>query len=80
MVKSFLTPKAKSSMFWLETKKASPTINCHLGFNLVKLGYRLISQLDFRTEAKSPFMDFAKRTQETLHLMVLDQNEALICW
>lgn len=48
-----------------------------LGFKLVELGNRLLNQLDFRTEAKPFLMDLAERTKETVHLVILDQNEVL---
>lgn len=48
-----------------------------LGFKLVDLGHRLLSQLDFRNVAKPFLLDMAERTQETVHLVVLDQNEVV---
>jgi len=54
-----------------ETKKY------HLGFKLVELGNRLLSQIDFRTEARSFMVDLAESTKETVHLVILDQNEVL---
>ena len=54
-----------------ETKKYN------LGFKLVELGNRLLSQIDFRTEARSFLVDLAESTKETVHLVILDQNEVL---
>jgi len=48
-----------------------------LGFKLVELGNRLLNQLDLRTEAKTFLTDLAGRTKETVHLVILDQNEVL---
>lgn len=54
-----------------ETKKYN------LGFKLVELGNRLLSQIDFRTEARFFLVDLAESTKETVHLVILDQNEVL---
>jgi IclR family KDG regulon transcriptional repressor len=54
-----------------ETKKYN------LGFKLVELGNRLLSQIDFRTEARSFLVDLSESTKETVHLVILDQNEVL---
>ena len=51
--------------------------NYHLGFKLVELGNLLISQLDFRNEARPFMLELAERTGETIHLVILDQDEAL---
>jgi IclR family KDG regulon transcriptional repressor len=48
-----------------------------LGFRLVELGNRLLNQLDLRTEAKPLLLELAKRVKETVHLVILDQNEVL---
>ncbi len=48
-----------------------------LGFKLVELGNQLLNQLDFRKEAKPFLEDLSKRIQETVHLVILDQNEVL---
>ena len=53
------------------------TKNYHLGFKLVELGNLLINQLDFRTDAKPFMIELAEKTGETIHLVTLDQNEAL---
>jgi DNA-binding IclR family transcriptional regulator len=49
----------------------------HLGFKLVELGNRLLSQLDFRTEARPYLKELAERTKETVHMVILDRNEGL---
>jgi DNA-binding IclR family transcriptional regulator len=48
-----------------------------LGFKLVELGNLLINQLDFRNEARPFMLKLAEKTGETIHLVILDQNEAL---
>lgn len=53
------------------------TKNYHLGFKLVELGNRLLSQLDLRTEAHPFLIQLAERTKETVHMVILDHNEAL---
>lgn len=53
------------------------TKNYHLGFKLVELGNLLINQLDFRNEARPFMLKLAEKTGETIHLVILDQNEAL---
>ena len=55
----------------------SKTRHYSLGFKLVELGNCLLNQLDLRTEAKPFLADLTKRTQETVHLVILDQNEVL---
>ncbi|MDH4206016.1 MAG: IclR family transcriptional regulator [Desulfobacteraceae bacterium] len=51
--------------------------NYLLGFKLVELGNLLVNQLDFKNEARPFMIDLAKTTGETIHLVILDQNEAL---
>ena len=53
------------------------TKNYHLGFKLVELGNLLINQLDFRNVARPFMLKLAEKTGETIHLVILDQNEAL---
>jgi IclR family KDG regulon transcriptional repressor len=48
-----------------------------LGFRLVELGNRLLNQLDLRTEAKPLLLELGRRVKETIHLVILDQNEVL---
>ena len=56
-------------------RQDSNTRNYFLGFKLVELGNLLLSQLDLRKEAEPFLRDLAERTKETVHLVVLDQNE-----
>jgi IclR family transcriptional regulator, KDG regulon repressor len=51
------------------------TRNYFLGFKLVELGNLLLGQLDLRKEAEPFLRDLAERTKETVHLVILDQNE-----
>ena len=48
-----------------------------LGFKLVELGNRLLSQLDLREEARPFLLDLSQRTKETVHLLVLDQLDVI---
>ena len=53
-------------------------VKLHCNFiKLVELGNRLLSQIDFRTEARPYLLDLAERTKETVHLVILYQNEVL---
>jgi DNA-binding IclR family transcriptional regulator len=58
-------------------RQASESKNYHLGFKLVELGNLLLDQLDLRAQARPFLIDLCERTRETVHLVVLDQNEAL---
>jgi DNA-binding IclR family transcriptional regulator len=58
-------------------RQVSENKNYQLGFKLVELGNRLLDQLDLRGQARPFLIDLCKRTRETVHLVVLDQNEAL---
>ena len=58
-------------------RQDAQTKKYNLGFKLVELGNRLLSQIDFRTEARSFLVDLAESTKETVHLVILDQNEVL---
>jgi IclR family KDG regulon transcriptional repressor len=58
-------------------RQATESKNYYLGFKLVELGNRLLDQLDLRTQARPFLIDLNKRTKETVHLVVLDQDEAL---
>ncbi len=49
----------------------------HLGFKLVELGNNLLSHIDIRKEARPYLIDLSDDVQETVHLVVLDQNKAL---
>ncbi len=58
-------------------RQDSMTRKYHLGFKLVELGNRLLHQLDLRTEAHPYLIELAERTKETVHMVILDRNEAL---
>ena len=58
-------------------RQVSENKNYQLGFKLVELGNRLLDQLDLRAQARPFLIRLCKRTRETVHLVVLDQNEAL---
>ena len=49
----------------------------HLGFKLVDLGNALLDQLDLRTVARPYLMNLAQKANEAVHLVILDQKEAL---
>jgi DNA-binding IclR family transcriptional regulator len=66
-----------SLAYFDHVRQNSMTKNYHLGFKLVELGNRLLSQLDLRTEAHPFLIQLAERTKETVHMVVLDNNEAL---
>lgn len=48
-----------------------------LGFKLVDLANALLSQIDLRTVARPHLVALAKKAKETIHLVILDQNESL---
>jgi len=58
-------------------RQDSGTKNYHLGFKLVELGNRLLNQIDFRTEARPFLVELADKTRETVHMVILDQQEVL---
>lgn len=58
-------------------RQTPETKNYHLGFRLVELGNSLLNQLDIRFQAKSYLNDLCDRIKETVHLVILDQYEAL---
>jgi DNA-binding IclR family transcriptional regulator len=49
----------------------------HLGFKLVELGNALLNQLDLRTVARPHLINLAQTTNETVHLVILDQEKVL---
>ena len=49
----------------------------HLGFKLVDLANALLSQIDLRTVARPYLVNLAQKANETVHLVILDQNESL---
>jgi DNA-binding IclR family transcriptional regulator len=58
-------------------RQASENKNYYLGFKLVELGNRLLDHLDLRAQARPFLISLCKKTRETVHLVILDQNEAL---
>ena len=72
------THRLLTSSAYFDLVRQDPTTKkYHLGFKLVELGNRLLSQLDFRTEARPYLKDLAERTKETVHMVILDRNEGL---
>ena len=49
----------------------------HLGFKLVNLANALLQQIDLRTVARPFLQNLAREANETVHLVILDQKEAL---
>ena len=67
-----------SSLAYFDYVRQDPgTKNYQLGFKLVELGNRLLGQLDFRAVARPFLIHLAEQTQETVHMVILDRNEAL---
>ena len=67
-----------STLAFLEyVRQDAETKKYNLGFKLVELGNRLLSHIDFRTEARPYLLDLAENTKETVHLVILYQDEVL---
>ena len=66
-----------SLAYFGHVRQHSKKKNYHLGFKLVELGNLLLSQLDYRTEAHPYLVELAERTKETVHMVILDNNEVL---
>ena len=66
-----------SLTYFDHVRQDAKTKNYHLGFKLVELGNRLLSQLDLRTEGHPFLIELAERTNETVHMVVLDRGEVL---
>jgi IclR family KDG regulon transcriptional repressor len=49
----------------------------HLGFKLAELGNILLSHIDLRKEARPYLISLSEEVQETVHLVILDQDKAL---
>lgn len=58
-------------------RQAAENKNYYLGFKLVELGNRLLDHLDLRVQARPFLISLCKKTKETVHLVILDKNEAL---
>jgi len=72
------THRLLSSLSYLGYVRQDPkTRNYLLGFKLVELGNILLSQLDLRLEAAPFLKDLAERTQETVHMVILDRDEVV---
>lgn len=72
------THRLLSSLAYYGYIRQTPeTKNYHLGFRLVELGNSLLNQLDIRFQAKPYINDLCERIKETVHLVILDQYEAL---
>lgn len=72
------THRLLSSLAYFGYVRQTPeSKNYHLGFKLVELGNRLLDHLDLRVQARPFLVNLCQRTKETVHLVVLDQHEAL---
>ncbi|MFB3884391.1 MAG: IclR family transcriptional regulator [Thermodesulfobacteriota bacterium] len=58
-------------------RQDSKTRDYFLGFKLVELGNLLLGQLDLRKEAEPFLRDLVKRTNETVHMVVMDRDEVV---
>lgn len=72
------THRLLSSLAYLDFIRQNPS-NKHylLSFRLVELGNRLLNQIDFRIEARPFLVELAENTNETAHMVILDQFEVL---
>ena len=67
-----------TSLSYLDFIRQDPLSKKYLlGFKLVELGNSILNQIDFRTEAKPLLMELAERTKETVHLVILDNDQVL---
>lgn len=72
------THRLLSSLSYLGyVRQDSKTKNYLLGFKLVELGNLLLGQLDLRNEAAPFLKDLAERTNETVHMVILDRDEVV---
>ena len=72
------THRLLTSMAYFDFVRQDPASkHYHLGFKLVELGNQLLSHIDIRKEARPYLIDLRDDVQETVHLVVLDQNKAL---
>ena len=72
------THRLLSSLAYFGFVRQTPeTKNYHLGFRLIELGNSLLNQLDIRSQAKPFLTDLAQRIKETVHLVIMDQGQAL---
>ena len=67
-----------SSLSYLDFIRQDPLTKQYLlGFKLVELGNSLLSQIDFRIEARPFLIELAESTGETVHMVILDENDVL---
>ena len=67
-----------SSLAYFDYVRQDPvTKNYQLGFKLVEIGNRLLGNIDFRAVARPFLIHLAEQTKETVHMVILDRNEAL---
>ncbi len=72
------THRLVSSLAYFNYIKQDPSSRRYkLGFKLVKFGNMLLDQIDLRSESRPFLFELAQRSQETAHLVVLDNDEAL---
>jgi len=72
------THRLVSSMVFFDFIRQDPaTKNYQLGFKLVDLGNLLLSQIDLRSEARPYLIHLSESVEETIHLVVLDGEQAL---
>jgi DNA-binding IclR family transcriptional regulator len=67
-----------SSLAYFDFARKDPISKKYrLGFKLIELGNCLLNHLDFQTEARPFLVELAEQTKETVHMVILDHNEAL---
>jgi IclR family KDG regulon transcriptional repressor len=67
-----------SSLVYFDfVRQDARTRRYQLGFKLVDLGNRLLNQIDLRDDARPYLLALAEEVQETVHLVVRDQADAL---
>ena len=72
------THRLLTSMAYFDFIRQDPASKHYqLGFKLVQLGNILLSHIDIRQEARPYLIELSDELQETVHLVVLDQNKAL---
>ncbi|HVN96715.1 MAG TPA: IclR family transcriptional regulator [Syntrophorhabdaceae bacterium] len=58
-------------------KQDAKTKNYLLGLKLLELGNLIINQLDLRKVAEPLLKDLVERTKETVHMVIIDNNEVV---
>jgi IclR family KDG regulon transcriptional repressor len=72
------THRLVSSLAYFDYVRQDPlTKNYFLGFKLVDLGNLMLDQLDLRNVARPNLIHLAEKVQETVHLVIRDDDEAL---